>query len=80
MEQVSKIMNDVEEKVSEDLDFEKIKPFDDECKFGKNGLWLFIGPQGSGKTHKLLETILYTELVYGKPYFDNIIFLLYICA
>ena len=74
MDKVRKLMNDVQQRVSEDLDFEKIAPFDDECKFGKNGLWLFIGPQGSGKTHKLLETILYTELVYGKPYFDNIIF------
>ena len=74
MEKVRKIMDDVQQKESEDLDFEKITPFDEECKFGKNGLWLFIGPQGSGKTHKLLETILYTELVYDKPYFDNIIF------
>ena len=74
MDKVRKLMNDVQQRVSEDLDFEKIAPFDDECKFGKNGLWLFIGPQGSGKTHKLLETILYTELVYGKPYLDNIIF------
>ena len=74
MERVRRMMDEVQEKVSEDLDFEKIAPFDEECKFGKNGLWLFIGPQGSGKTHKLLETILYTELVYGKPYFDNIIF------
>ena len=74
MEKVRKLMDDVQQKVAEDLDFEKIEPFDEECKFGKNGLWLFIGPQGSGKTHKLLETILYTELVYGKPSFDNIIF------
>jgi hypothetical protein len=74
MDKVRKMMDEVQEKVSKDLDFEKIAPFDEECKFGKNGLWLFIGPQGSGKTHKLLETILYTELVYDKPYFDNIIF------
>ena len=64
MEKVRKLMDDVQQRVAEDLDFEKIEPFDNECRFGKNGLWLFIGPQGSGKTHKLLETILYTELVY----------------
>lgn len=67
-------MEEVQEKKHDELDFEKIEPFDEECKFGKNGLWLFIGPQGSGKTHKLIETILYTEMVYDKPYFDNIIF------
>ena len=57
-------MDEVQEKEHEELSFEKIEPFDEECKFGKNGLWLFIGPQGSGKTHKLIETILYTEMVY----------------
>ena len=67
-------MDEVQKKEHEELDFEKIEPFDQECKFGKNGLWLFIGPQCSGKTHKLIETILYTELVYDKPYFDSIIF------
>ena len=71
---VRSIMDEVQEKEHEELNFEKIEPFDEECKFGKNGLWLFIGPQGSGKTHKLIETILYTEMVYEKPYFDNIIF------
>ena len=71
---VRSIMDEVQSKEHEELSFEKIEPFDEECKFGKNGLWLFIGPQGSGKTHKLIETILYTEMVYEKPYFDNIIF------
>ena len=72
--QVNDIMAEVQEKEKKELDFEKIEPFDEECKFGKNGLWLFIGPQGSGKTHKLIETILFTEMIYEKPYFDNIIF------
>lgn len=67
-------MEEVQEKKHEELDFEKIEPFGEECKFGKNGLILFIGPQGSGKTHKLIEFILYTEMIYEKPYFDNIIF------
>ena len=74
MKRVKNIMEEVQSKEHEELDFEKIEPFDDECKFGKNGLWLFIGPQGSGKTHKLIETILYTELCYDKPYYDSIIF------
>ena len=61
--QVNDIMAEVQEKEKKELDFEKIEPFDEECKFGKNGLWLFIGPQGSGKTHKLIETIL-SKLTY----------------
>lgn len=71
---VEEIMKEVRDKEKDELDYEKIEPFSEECKFGKNGLWLFIGPQGSGKTHKLIETILYTEMIYDKPYFDNIIF------
>ena len=74
IEKVNDIMAEVQEKEKKELDFEKIEPFSEECKFGKNGLWLFIGPQGSGKTHKLIETILFTEMIYDKPYFDNIIF------
>ena len=71
---VNEYMNDVLGKKKEEMDMEKIEPFSDECKFGKNGIWLFIGPQGSGKTHKLIQTILYTELYDKKPYFNNIIF------
>ena len=74
IKKVNDIMAEVQEKEKKELDFEKIEPFSEECKFGKNGLWLFIGPQGSGKTHKLIETILFTEMIYEKPYFDNIIF------
>ena len=53
---------------------EKIEPFSDECKFGENGIRLFIGPEGSDKTYKLIQTILYTEFYQEKPYFNNIIF------
>ena len=67
-------MSEVLDKKKEEMDMEKIEPFSDECKFGKNGIWLFIGPQGSGKTHKLIQTILYTEFMGDKPYFNNIIF------
>ena len=67
-------MDEVLSKNKEEMDMEKIEPFSEECKFGKNGIWLFIGPQGSGKTHKLIQTILYTEFYGEKPYFNNIIF------
>lgn len=73
-DEVSRIMNEVHDKHKEDLDMAKIEPFSDECKFGINGIWLFIGKQGSGKTHKLIETILYTEHFQEKPFFSQIIF------
>ena len=74
MEEVNKIMEEVHDTHKDDLDLAKIEPFSEECKFGKNGLWLFIGKQGSGKTHKLIQTILYAEHFQEKPYFSQIIF------
>ena len=73
-ERVNSFMEDVLNKNKEEMDMEKIEPFSDECKFGKNGIWLFIGPKGSGKTYKLIQMILYTEFYKKKPYFNNIIF------
>ena len=73
-QRVNAFMDEVLSKNKEEMDMEKIEPFSDECKFGKNGIWLFIGPQGSGKTYKLIQTILYTEFMGEKPYFNNIIF------
>ena len=57
-DEVKEIMDSVQEKHKDELDMAKIEPFSEECKFGKNGIWLFIGKQGSGKTHKLIQTIL----------------------
>jgi hypothetical protein len=73
-DEVNSLMDETMEHNKDELDMEKIEPFSDDCKFGKNGIWLFIGPQGSGKTHKILQTILYTEMMDKEPYFDNIIF------
>lgn len=73
-EKVRAIMNEVENKEKAETDMEKIEPFDEECKYGKNGLWLFIGAQGSGKTYKIIETILYTEYFQNKPFFNQILF------
>ena len=74
MEEVNKIMEEVHDTHKDDLDMAKIEPFSEECKLCKNGLWLFIGKQGSGKTHKLIQTILYAEHFQEKPYFSQIIF------
>jgi hypothetical protein len=72
---INSLMSSVLKKRSKEMDMEKIEPFSQECKFGKNGLWLFIGPQGSGKTYKLMQTILYTDMFNeNKPFFNNIIF------
>ena len=68
-------MNDVTSKRKEDVDMGKIEPIDEEeCKWGINGLWLFIAPQGGGKTYTLIEIILFTEMYRKEPIFNQIIF------
>jgi hypothetical protein len=54
----------------------KIEPFSikDQVYYGKNGLILFIAPQGGGKSYTLCEFILLTERLYQKPFFQNIIY------
>jgi hypothetical protein len=68
-------MNEAIEANKDDLAMAKIEPFSPENKFfyGKNGLILFIAPQGGGKSYALAEFIL-TEQIYKKPYFETIIY------
>jgi hypothetical protein len=72
---VNSLMKSILKKNKDELQIEKIEPISDEVKFGINGIWLFIGRQGSGKSYKIMQTILYTELLHkDKPLFNNIIF------
>jgi hypothetical protein len=67
-------MDSILKKNETEMATEKIEPFSPECKYGKNGLVLFVGKQGSGKSFKIMQTILYTEMMGPKPYFNNILF------
>jgi energy-coupling factor transporter ATP-binding protein EcfA2 len=71
---VNEFMNNIIENNKTDMASEKIEPFSEECKYGKNGLILFIGKQGSGKSFKIMQTLLYTEMMDKKPFFNNVLF------
>ncbi|MDR1781403.1 MAG: hypothetical protein LBR40_00155 [Bacilli bacterium] len=72
---VNQLMANVLEKNENDLSVEKIEPFSDELQLGKNGVILFIARQGKGKSYKIMQLILYTDMIAGnKPYFNNILF------
>jgi type II secretory ATPase GspE/PulE/Tfp pilus assembly ATPase PilB-like protein len=75
-EEIKKLMNSAIEKNKSDLDMAKIEPFSPENQFfyGKNGLILFIAPQGGGKSYTLSEFILLSEKLFKKPFFQNIIY------
>ena len=58
-----------------DIDNASIKPFSDEYPFSSNGIYLFCGKMGSGKTYTMLKHLLIMDkLIDGEPYYDQIIF------
>ena len=71
---IDKLMNDTLNKNKTELDNAQIKPFSDELQFGKNGLYLFIAPQGGGKSYNIAKFILMSERVYERPYYNTIIY------
>lgn len=57
-----------------ELDMAQITPFSDEFQFGKNGLSLFIAPQGGGKSYNIAKYIFMTEALSKEPFFNLITF------
>ena len=62
------------EKNKKDIDNASIKPFSEEYPFSTNGIYLFCGKMGSGKTYTILKHILIMDKLEGEPYYDQIIF------
>ena len=71
---VNKIMNSTLARNKKELDAAQITPFCDELQFGKNGLYLFIAPQGGGKSYNIAKFILMTENLSTTPYYNTIIY------
>ena len=78
---MSKISAEVEEiiqstlkKNKTELDMALIKPISPDYHFCSNGLYLFIGRMGTGKTFKVMKHILTTERLFKDPYYSLIVF------
>lgn len=71
---VNKLMKSTVKTNKSELDAAQITPFCDEVQFGRNGLYLFIAPQGGGKSYNIAKFILMTENMNGKPYYNSIIY------
>ena len=72
---VNKIMNKTITTNKKELAAAQIEPFCDELLFGKNGLYLFIAPQGGGKSYNIAKFVLMTEsLNASKPYYNTIVY------
>ena len=59
------------QKNKKDIDNASIKPFSDEYPFSTNGIYLFCGKMGSGKTYTILKHLLIMDQLYGEPYYDS---------
>ena len=57
-----------------DIDNASIKPFSEEYPFSSNGIYLFCGKMGSGKTYTMLKHLLIMDKLNNEPYYDQIIF------
>ena len=60
-------------KNKKDIDNASIKPFSEEYPFSTNGIYLFCGKMGSGKTYTILKHILIMDKLEGEPYYDQVI-------
>jgi hypothetical protein len=61
-------------KNQKDIDNATIKPFSEDYPFSTNGIYLYCGKMGSGKTYTILKHLMIMDKLYGEPYYDEIIF------
>ena len=72
--EVDKTLTTQIKKNKQDIDNATIKPFSDDYPFSTNGIYLFCGKMGSGKTYTILKHLLIMDKLFDKPYYDQIIF------
>lgn len=61
-------------KNKQDIENATIRPFTDDYPFSTNGIYLFCGKMGSGKTFTILKHLMVMDKLLGEPYYDLIIF------
>ena len=71
---VDKEIKQVLNKNKRELETALIKPIHPKHQFSSNGLYLFFGKPGSGKTFYVLKHILLSEKLFEKPYYNLIVF------
>jgi len=74
LKEVEKIIERQLKKNEKDLSYAFIEPLAEEWPFSSNGVYLFCGKMGSGKSYTIMKHILMTERLFDSPYYDTIIF------
>ena len=71
---VNKVIDEVVNKNKSELNTALIEPIHSKWLFSSNGIYLFFGKMGSGKTYFLLKHILMSEKLFDKGYYNRILF------
>ena len=72
--QVNAKIEKVMKRNKSELDTALIKPMHPNYPFATNGIYLFIGKPGSGKTFTIIKHIMMSEALFPEPYYDKVVF------
>ena len=72
--EVNEILEKVRRKNSKELSYALIKPLTKQYPFCSNGIYLFSGSMGSGKSYEIMKHILISERLFDEPYYSLIVF------
>ena len=73
LKNVNSLLDKSIKKNQRDIDNASIKPFSEDYPFSTNGIYLFCGKMGSGKTYTMLKHLMVMDKLFGEPYYDQII-------
>jgi len=72
--EVDEILEKVRKKNSKELSMALIKPLTNDYPFCSNGIYLFSGSMGAGKSYEIMRHILISERLFDEPYYSLIVF------
>ena len=72
--EANEILEKARKKNAKELSMAVVKPLAKEYPFSTNGIYLFCGKIGSGKSYEVMKHILVTERLFEQPYYSLIVF------
>ena len=73
-QEVNEILEKVRKKNNKELSMALIKPLTKDYPFCSNGIYLFSGSMGAGKSYEIMRHILISERLFDEPYYSLIAF------
>ena len=73
-QEVNDMLEKVRKKNSKELSMALIKPLTKDYPFCTNGIYLFSGSMGAGKSYEIMRHILISERLFDEPYYSLIVF------